>query len=66
MHTNPNEELPTMVSNFGLGTYYLVFDSVCGVTLVKGAAHNKTNHHLFGIKTQNAITVFRISKLEME
>jgi hypothetical protein len=41
MPTNPNENLPTMVPNFGLGTYYLVFECICGVTLVKGAARNE-------------------------
>ncbi len=55
MPTNPNEKLPTMVPNFGLGKYYLVFECICGVTLVKGVACNEKQKKpsFFGIKTQN-------------
>jgi hypothetical protein len=54
MPTNPNENLPTMVPNFGLGTYYLVFECICGVTLVKGAARNEKQNKPSFFRYQNS------------
>jgi hypothetical protein len=54
MPTNPNEKLPTMVPNFGLGKYYLVFECICGVTLVKGVACNEKQKKPSSFRYQNS------------